>query len=137
MYGSPNTRPYPCGISSAYCRGNNNIGEDLKKLSYCRFPRYTGLSGQTYDGVAYCIVGFCGTSKCTYAAVNVLHQRTSKGCRSYLVFSKVRLAPTKNISIPWLQLLVVLTGTRSIQFIAKQLILDLTQTHLWTALRVS
>ena len=121
-------------ISSTYCRGNN-IGEDQEKLSYCRFPKYTGLSDETYNSMAYCIVGFCDASK--YASKDALHQRTSKGCRSYLVFSKVRLAPTKNISIPQLQLLVALTRTRSIQFIAKQLRSDLTKTHLWTDLCVS
>ena len=79
----------------------------------------------------YRLVGFCDASKHAYAAVVYLHQRTSNGCRSDFVFSKVRLAPTKNVSIPRLELLAALIGSRSIQFVAKHLRLELAQKHLW------
>ena len=106
----------------------NNIEEELKKLPNYRFPRYIGLSDEM---TTYRLVGFCDASKHAYAAVVYLHQRTSNGCRSDLVFSKVRLAPTKNVSIPRLELLAALIGSRSIQFVSKHLRLELAQKHLW------
>ena len=77
----------------------NNIKEDLKKLPSCRFPRYIGLTRKDHE-VTYWLVGFCDASKHAYAGVVYLYQRIGNVCKVDLVFSKLRLAPNKVVSIP-------------------------------------
>lgn len=81
--------------------------------------------------INYHPLGFCDASKLAYAAVVYLCQEKGDRCKVDLVFSKLRLAPTKTVSIPRLELLAALIGTRAIQFVDKQLRLKLTQKHLW------
>ena len=79
----------------------------------------------------YQLVGFFDAFKHAYAGVVYLHQRFGKTCKVDLVFSKLRLAPNKTVSIPRLELLAALIGTRAIQFVANQLPVQLTEKHLW------
>ena len=111
----------------------SNIEEDLKKLPQCRFPRYIGLEQRNHDEVSYQLVGFCDASKHAYAGIVYLYQQSGNICKVDLVFSKLRLAPSKPmVSIPHLELLAALIGTRAIQFVANQLKqLKLTEKHLW------
>ena len=109
----------------------NKIKEDLKNLPKCRFPRYIGITQKNQDKTTYQLVGFCDASKHAYAGVVYLHQRIGKTCKVDLVFSKLRLAPNKTVSIPRLELLAALIGTRAIQFVANQLPVQLTEKHLW------
>ena len=110
----------------------NKIRKELAKLTICIFPRYIGLNGTKCDQVSYRLLGFCDASKHAYAAVVYLHQRKGDSCRVNLVFSKLSLAPSKTVSIPRLELLAGLIGTRAIQFVAEHLRLKLTQKHLWS-----
>ena len=48
-----------------------------------------------------------------------------------LLFSKTRLAPNKEISIPRLELLAAVIGTRCIRFVQKELKLDICSKHTW------
>ena len=105
---------------------------ELDKLKSCKFPRYIGLNGKNSDLVSYQLLGFCDASKHAYAAVVYLHQRKGDNSRTDLVFSKLRLAPNKPVSIPRLELLAALIGTRAIQFVTKHLCLNLDQKHLWS-----
>ena len=79
----------------------------------------------------YQLVGFCDASKHAYAGVVYLYQKIGKTCKVDLVFSKLRLAPNKAVSIPRLELLAALIGTRAIQFVADQLGVKLAEKHLW------
>ena len=90
-----------------------NIKEDLKKLPSCRFPRYIGLTQKDHEKVTYLLVG--DASKHAYAGVVYPYQRIGNICKVDLVFSKLRLAPNKAVSIPRLELLAALIGTRAIQ----------------------
>ena len=49
-----------------------------------------------------------------------------------LIFSKARVAATLHLSIPRLELLVVLTGTRALNYVANQLQAPVTDSILWT-----
>ena len=109
----------------------NKIKEDLKNLPRCRFPRYIGITQKNQDKTTYQLVGFCDASKHAYAGVVYLHQRIGETCKVDLVFSKLQLAPNKTVSIPRLELLAALIGTRAIQFVANQLPVQLTEKHLW------
>ncbi|MEW8544195.1 MAG: hypothetical protein AB2693_11735, partial [Candidatus Thiodiazotropha sp.] len=48
-----------------------------------------------------------------------------------LIFSKTRLAPNKTITIPRLELLAALIGSRSLKFVQNELMLDISEKHTW------
>ena len=60
-----------------------------------------------------------------------LHQESDCGSEANLVFTKTRLAPVKEITIPRLELMAILIGVRCIQYVKEQLKLDITNTYLW------
>ena len=97
-----------------------NIQTDLKNLPSCRVSRYIGLTQESQKMATYQLVSFCDASKHAYAGVVYLYQKIGKTCKVDLVFSKLRLAPNKAVSIPRLELLAALIGTRAIQFVADQ-----------------
>ena len=49
-----------------------------------------------------------------------------------LIFSKVRIAPKKTMSIPRLELMGLLIGVRSLKFVSKELGLESTKRIIWT-----
>ena len=68
----------------------------------------------------YDLVCFCDASAVAYACAVYLNQ--CDGTRSsHLVFSKARLEPVKTMTIPRLELMAVLIGTRSLQFVREHL----------------
>ena len=104
--------------------------QDLKEIpSHC-FPRYIGLNQN--KEIKYQLLVFCDASKCAYAAAVYLRQELQeKGCKVDLIFSKTRLVPNKQITIPRLELLAATIGVRCITFVQKELKLELTQKHIW------
>ena len=60
-------------------------------------------------------------SERVYAAVLYLKTITEGNCRTELVFDKNRLSPMKGISIPRLQLLALLIGVRTTQYVQEEL----------------
>ena len=60
-----------------------------------------------------------------------LRQQTSDACINNIIFSKARLAPTQEISIPRLELLAALIGVRCIKFVERELKLKIEQKHIW------
>ena len=53
------------------------------------------------------------------------------------MFSKTRLAPVMEITIPRLELMAILIGVRCIQYLKEQLKLDITNTSLWNGSQVA
>jgi len=66
-----------------------------------------------------------------YATAIYLHQTPVNSCKTDLVFSKTRLAPSE-ITIPRLELLAVLIGTRALKFVGKELQLPISGQVLFT-----
>jgi len=85
------------------------IGGDEHKL-FC----FTDASAKAYSAAVYFYSSINGK-----ATVN-------------LVFSKAHVAPAKQVSIPRLELLGVLIGTRRLNYVTQQLQLSVVDRFLWT-----
>lgn len=96
----------------------NGLQLDLYELINCRFPRYIRFDGQC--DTIYRLMTFCDASQYAYAAAVYLHQEHKHDRKVDLIFSKTRLAPNKKISIPRLELLAALIGTRCMTYIEKR-----------------
>ena len=105
------------------------IDKDLKKLSDCEIPRYIGLEGS--DKPKQQLLVFCDASKYAYAATVYLRKQEGHRYTNNLIFSKARLAPNQEVSIPRLELLSALIGVRCISFVEKELKLEIEQKHVW------
>ena len=103
--------------------------EDLKELANSLFPRYIGLDQRRT--VDYQILVFCDASKYAYAAAVYLIQESEDSCRVDLIFSKTRLVPNKKITIPRLELLAALIGKRCLNFVEKELKLEICKKDIW------
>ena len=103
--------------------------EDMKELSNCHFPRYIGVEQE--EKTKYQLLVFCDASKYAYAATVYLLQETTYLRRIDLIFSKTRLAPNKKITIPRLELLAALIGTRCLKFVQDELKVNVTEKHVW------
>ena len=107
----------------------NTIQEDLKQLEISQFPRYIGLEPTNKSDNQLLV--FCDTSKSAYATAVYLLQDNIKQRRVDLVFSKTRLVPNKQITIPRLELLAALIGARCLKFVEKELKIEISQKHMW------
>uniref|UniRef100_A0A1I7VE71 Pao retrotransposon peptidase n=1 Tax=Loa loa TaxID=7209 RepID=A0A1I7VE71_LOALO len=67
---------------------------------------------------------FTDASNLAYSAAVYLVSQEMHGTKSSLIFSKSRIAPIKGMTIPRLELMAILIGTRAAQFVMTQL--DLT-----------
>ena len=74
------------------------IEKDLKRLPSSTFDRYIGI--QHTGECTYQLLVFCDASKFAYAATVYLHQSCGNMRKVDLWFSKTRLAPNKQLSIP-------------------------------------
>lgn len=104
------------------------ICADLQEVTSISFPRFIGLG----PGANSRILCFCDASKSAYATTVYLHQTCGDQTRVDLLFAKSRVSPIKEMSIPRLELLAVLIGTRAIQYVNKQLQIAISDTYLWT-----
>lgn len=94
-----------------------SVRDDLQRLPNTTFPRYIGF---LEAGIrTYKLLVFCDASQLAYAAAVYLYQECKNVRKVDLIFSKTRLAPNKNISIPRLELLATVIGTRCLQFVQK------------------
>ncbi|VDI16698.1 Hypothetical predicted protein [Mytilus galloprovincialis] len=59
-------------------------------------------------------------------------KRCGQSSRSDLIFSKSRLAPVKEMSIPRLELMAVLIGVRSLIFVKSELNISIEEMYLWS-----
>jgi len=82
--------------------------------------------------VRYQLHAFADASTKAYATVIYLVALLDGRAESYLVFSKSRLQPRKAITLPRLELMAALIGTRALQFVSTQLHLPVDEHHLWS-----
>ena len=105
------------------------IHEDLKLLANCQFPRHIGLDKK--GSTKYQLLVFCDASRYAFAAAVYLIQECQAQRRTDLIFSKTRLVPNKKITIPRLELLAALIGTRCMKFVENELKVEICQKHIW------
>ena len=75
---------------------------------------------------------FSVASAKAYSAAVYLYSTVGGTANVKLIFPKGRVAPTKHLSIPRLELLAVLIGTRSLNYVANQLQAPMTDRIPWT-----
>ena len=79
------------------------------------------------------MLAFCDASEKTYAVTIYLRSSQDEQVTTNLIFSKSRIAPRKLLTIPQLELMSMLIGVRSLNFIQKQMKLHKnTERILWT-----
>lgn len=101
--------------------------EDIKQIT---LPRYLWTTNSR-DG-SYELHGFSDASKLAYGCAIYLVHKTNFKKESQLIFSKLRIAPVQNRSIPQLELLAATVGVRALVFVRNSLDLILTKVVLWT-----
>ena len=89
-------------------------------------PRYIGIGT---ENKLFC---FTDASAKAYSAAVYLYSSVGRTAHVNLVFSKARVAPIKQLSIPRLELLAVVIGTRCLNYVTEQLQLTVTDRVLWT-----
>lgn len=75
---------------------------------------------------------FCDASARVYAAAVYLHQISGNNSKVDLIFSKTRLAPLKGMTIPRLELMAVLIGTRCVKYVQQELNVPILEMCIWT-----
>ncbi|XP_045185375.2 uncharacterized protein LOC123543362 [Mercenaria mercenaria] len=95
------------------------VKSDLQQISDCEIPRSVTTDGS--KETSYSLQCFCDASKAAYANAVYIRQKNNCDFRSDLVFSKTRLAPTKGMSIPRMELMGVLIGVRCVNFVKNKL----------------
>ena len=101
------------------------IMADLNGISSIHLLRFVGNESSQ-------LLCFCDSSSKAYATVIYLRTIKNRKITVNLVFSKARNAPKKKLTIPMLELMPVLIGTRSLRFVAKAMRLENTEKILWT-----
>jgi len=111
-------------FSQSHQQDWNKIYESLTPLSSQPLPRYIGRDNKT----VLLHRRLCQSLfSCSIPLFFSKRKATVK-----LVFSKARVAPAKRLSIPKLELLGVLIGTRCLNYITQQLQLSVVERLLWT-----
>ena len=75
---------------------------------------------------------FTDASKLSYATAVYLVVHSGSTSTSFLVYSKMRLAPQKPTTIPRMELLGVVIGVRALRFVQSQLNRPVDTLHLWS-----
>ena len=106
------------------------IKSDLTILPNCEIKRCITMKSSNVRNFLLC---FCDASTCAFAAVIYLLQQNSYADTEVNVqFSKTRQSPLKKISVPRLELMAVLIGTRCLNFVKSQLKIPIHGLHLWS-----
>ena len=90
------------------------------------------MNGVNTSVAGSCIISFCDSSSKAYATAIYLRTIKNDKITVKFVFSKARNAPKKKLTIPRLELMTVLIGTRSLRFVAKAMRLENAEKILWT-----
>ena len=101
----------------------------IKAKANCQFPRHIGLNKK--GSTKYQLLVFCDALEYAFAAAVYLLQECQDQRRTDLIFSKTRLVPNKKITIPRLELLTALIGTRCMKFVENELKVEICQKQIW------
>ena len=101
------------------------IKEDLNTIKEKKLPRFFGNKETE-------LLCFCDPSSKAYVTTIYLRCQENGRTITNLLFSKSRIAALKETSLPRFELLAVLIGTRSINFITQSLQLKIHRKTLWT-----
>ena len=106
------------------------LAESLDAASDVRIPRYTSLpaSGEMKRELHL----FCDASVKSYGVVAYLREESVEQCNTCFLLSKTRVAPIKTQTVPRLELMAALIGTRTIRFLREELPFELTRICLWS-----
>lgn len=116
-------------ISKEMANEWNEFKTTLKGVNEITLPRYIGLG---FDDVQYELHGFCDASMKAYAAVVYLRSIKTNGIINvHLIAAKSRVAPTKTISLPRLELCGAVLLGKLMTKIKKALRMDF-ETVAWT-----
>lgn len=102
--------------------------DDISKVSEYRINRCVTIGDQVC--LTNNLVCFCDASANAYAVCIYLVQFSENRCNSELIFAKTRLAPTTKTTIPRLELLAILIGTRCLEFVQNELELPIAKVFL-------
>ncbi|XP_071151548.1 uncharacterized protein [Mytilus edulis] len=108
-----------------------NISTELERVSEVFISRCVYLHSDLNDKTCK-LLYFCDASARAYSAAVYSHQTCGQSSRSDLIFSKSRLAPVKEMSIPRLELMAVLIGVRSLIFVKSELNISIEEMYLWS-----
>lgn len=108
-----------------------SIRSDLSKLPEYQVKRCISLKAKDEDVESY-LICCCDASTHAYAATVYLLQKFQSESKINLVFSKSRLAPLKQITIPRLELMAALIGVRCLKFVKAHLNIPIEKLYLWS-----
>ena len=110
----------------------SSIKSDLSLLPDCEIKRCITMNCKN-SSVTNFLLCFCDASTCAFAAVIYLLQRNGESeSTANILFSKTRLAPLKKLSVPRLELMAVVIGTRCLKFVQRHLNIPIHGLYLWS-----
>ena len=107
------------------------IASNIDAACAALLPRFIGCLPDAAD-VRYELHVFADASEAAYAAAAYLRITTSQHTSVHIIFSKSRVAPTEPHTIPRLELLAAVIGSRMITFLQTELPLNFSTTVLWS-----
>ncbi|XP_065180007.1 uncharacterized protein LOC135810442 [Sycon ciliatum] len=106
------------------------IAQDLDKADTFKLHRFTGLDPASVTRRELYV--FCDASEKSYGTVAYLREESATAVATVLLVSKTKVAPLKQMTIPRLELMAALIGSRLIKFLQNTLPFDLHRTVLWS-----
>eukprot|EP00117_Sycon_ciliatum_P039449 scpid9122/ scgid5519/ len=106
------------------------IAQDLDKADTFKLHRFTGLDPASVTRRELHV--FCDASEKSYGTVAYLREESATAVATVLLVSKTKVAPLKQMTIPRLELMAALIGSRLIKFLQNTLPFDLHRTVLWS-----
>ena len=112
-----------------------SVQSELKNITEHKVPRSILINTENkIDEVKFRLLCFCDASARVYAAAVYLHQISRNNSKIDLpvIFSKKRLSPLKWMTIPRLELMAVLIGTRCVKYVQQELNVPILEMCIWT-----
>jgi hypothetical protein len=111
--------------------------KDLNELSTIKIPRWYESNQVLSPKTKVELHHFCDASKEGYGTCSYLRFIDDNKVHCTLVASKARVAPTKGMTIPRLELTAAVTATKLAKKIRKELEMDITSEHFWSDSQVA
>lgn len=107
------------------------IETSFNGMSTMEFPRYVGVNNfdKSSEYELHC---FVDASKKAYAAVVYLRIQQSQEILTNIMFSKSKVAPIKEMSVPRLELMALVIGARVLNFVERNLDVKIGRSVIWS-----